>query len=136
MNDPFCPEASPASGTLCGVSASIVHSRHFAKNGAVWDTPVPYRAPVEKAVDWLWEQLGIDPDRVYPEEFRRLLGEYELRLNRQRWHPPQSLVLLSEEPGAPGPMMLRPCWCCNCTGSSFCFHGEGGGGCFWQGPGR
>jgi hypothetical protein len=133
MNDPFCPEVSPASGTLCGVSASIVHSRHFAKNGAVWDTPVPYRAPVEKAVDWLWEQLGIDPDRVDPEEFRRLLGEYELRLNRQRWHPPQSLVLISKD--APGPMMLRPCWCCHCTGDSLCFHPDNGG-CWWKGPGR
>ncbi len=135
MNDPFCPEVSPASGSLCGVAASIIHSRHFALNGAVWDTAEPYREPVQKAVDWLWDKLGIDPDRVDPADFRHLLGEYELRLNRQRWHPPQSLVPVPGEPGAPGPMMLRPCRCCGCTGDSFCFH-AGDNGCWWKGPGR
>lgn len=136
MTGPFCPQAHPASGVLCGVAANINHHRHFAKDGTTWDTSAPYRAPVEQAVDWLWEQLGIDTNRVDPVEFRHLLGEYEMRLNRQRWHPPQTLVLISEEPDVPGPMMLRPCWCCHCTGSSLCFHPGEGGGCWWKGPGR
>jgi hypothetical protein len=133
MTDPFCPEVSPASGALCGVAANIVHSRHFALDGTTWDTEQSHQVPVEKPSDWLWEQLGIDTDRVDPQEFLHLLGEYELRRTRQLWSPPQALVTM--EPGAPGPMMLRPCTCCHCTGSSLCFH-QDEGGCWWRGPGR
>ena len=131
MNDPFCPEVSPASGALCGVAASIIHSRHFALDGTTWDTAEPHRVPVEQAHDWLWDQLGIDPERVSRDEFRHLLSEYEMRRTRQLWSPPQALVRLEAE----GPWVLRPCICCHCTGSNVCYHPDTGG-CFWQGPGR
>lgn len=135
MTDSFCPEVSPVSGALCGVAANIVHSRHFALDGSAWDTEQPHRVPVEQAPDWLWDQLGIDPDRLDRAEFLHLLSEYEMRRNRQLWSPPQTLVVSPLELDNQGLRMLRPCICCHCTGFSLCFH-QDQGGCWWKGPGR
>lgn len=131
MTDPFCPEAGPT-GALCGVAGNIVHARHFALDGSEWTTDQPHRVPVEPAQDWLWEQLGIDPDRLDRTGFLHLLSEYERRRTRQLWYPPQTLI--TSQMGQ-GMLMLRPCTCCQCPEGTVCSHADQGG-CMWSGPGR
>lgn len=130
----FCTEVSPG-GRGCGVEADLIHARHFNKAGEVWDTSYAYRPDTgPKPIDWLWEQLGIDPERVSPDEFRSLVLEFEKRRRNQMWAPPQTLGLVGDI--APGLTAKRPCRCCGCTGGTVCFHGGDATGCAWDGPGR
>ena len=133
----YCPETGP-DGELCGVRADIVHSRHFSREPeSSWETSAPHTVPVEDAREWLHKELHLDHDAgpgLELTEFRHLIHEYEMRRQRQLWNPPQ--VLTQAAPGS-GPMMLRPCRCCRCTGGTVCLHqGHEGDGCFWRGPGR
>lgn len=133
MTDRFCPEVSP-SGALCGVENRITHSKHFALDGTVWTTAHLHSAPVVSPGDWLWDKLGIDPERIERAEFNILLSQYIDRLNRSIHHPAQTLVPMTfGDPEAP--MVLRPCTCCHCTGTAMCWHADEGG-CHWNGPGR
>lgn len=139
MTEPdFCPEAAP-SGALCGVAYGIVHSRHFALDGSTWTTEQPHRPVRIKAVDWLWEALGIDPDRVGPDRFRQLIREYDGRRYREQWQAPPVLTVASrfaEQVGEDTPLVIRPCPCCGCGDGTVCFHGGEHTGCMWGGPGR
>ena len=127
----FCPETGP-SGALCGVAYEIVHSVHFNRAGQTWTTDHQHRPDTgPSAPDWLYDRTLVQsafPDR---QAFKRLLSEYEIMLDRQRWNPPQVLVRAAFGDA----MMLRPCTCCHCPEGTVCFHGEQGG-CFWNGPGR
>lgn len=136
MPDPFCPETSP-SGALCGVAASIIHNNHFALDGSSWTTRHTHRPPVVLPGDWLWDRLGIDPERVERAEFDRLLSQYLDRLNRRISYPAQTLMsaTFGETGHQSAPMILRPCICCHCTGTTMCWHADEGG-CHWSGPGR
>jgi hypothetical protein len=134
MTDPFCPEAGP-SGALCGVLARITHSEHFARDGSTWTTGRVHSAPVVQPADWLWDKLGIDPDRISRTEFGVLLRGYLRRMNQQASAPPQVLIPTIQGKVGRVPMMLRPCICCRCTGTTMCWHADEGG-CHWGGPGR
>lgn len=129
----FCPETGP-SGALCGVAYGIVHSQHANLAGDTWTTEQPHRPDTgPSAADWLYDRTLVAsafPDR---EEFRHLLAEYEVRLNRQRWHA--SPVLTSVSEWVPEVQVLRPCHCCACKDDTVCYHGDGSG-CAWRGPGR
>jgi hypothetical protein len=135
MTDQFCPEIGP-SGAPCGVLATITHDKHFTRDGAVWRTPHLHSATVVSPVDWFWDKLGIDPERVSRAEFNILLNQYIARMNRSIHNPPQTLLpMTSDGPEFSTPMILRPCICCRCTGNAMCWHADEGG-CCWDGPGR
>lgn len=139
MSEPeFCPETAP-SGALCGVAYRLVHSRHFALDGSVWDTEQPHRPHRVSAADWLWDELGLDPRRVSRDTFNGLINEYMARRQREIFAPTPVLTPASPYAADPGPgdmLVLRPCLCCGCRDSTVCFHGGEQTGCMWTGPGR